>query len=146
VLDVLGKSAGAYFHKKFLLRKDKKADNRVLPIDLSSVKHSAFEEIFVTEFLIDYKSEEGEVIRSSVEKRGSKNSFTYTLNVKLRKKGQVVEKKKSISPTEYIAYKPMISKGTVPLRSKRVCIIDNGVYIIINFFQEVDGEPMLGII
>ena len=134
MLDVLGKSAGAYFHKKYLLQKTSPADNRVLPIDLSSVEQRSFEEIFVTEFLIDYKTTEGEVIRSSVEKRGSKASFTYTLNVKLQKKGQIVQKKKSISPHEYIGYKSMIQKGTVPLKSKRVCIIDNGVYIIINYF------------
>jgi hypothetical protein len=86
----VGKSAGAYFHKKFLLMKDKQAENKVLPIDLAAVKENSFEEIIVHEFLIDYKTEEGEVIRSSVEKRGSKASFTYTLNVKLRKKGQIV--------------------------------------------------------
>lgn len=146
VLDVLGYSAGAFFHKKFLLAKDKQADNRVLPIDLSGIRDSSFEEIFVTETMIDYKTSEGEVIASSVEKRGGRQSFMYTLNVKLRMKGQVVQKKKSISPTEYISYKQMVKKGTIPLKSKRVCIIDNGVYIIINYFTELDGAPMLGII
>lgn len=35
VLDVLGKSAGTHFHKKFLLKKDKQADISVLPLELS---------------------------------------------------------------------------------------------------------------
>mmetsp|Transcript_18825 Transcript_18825/g.32157 ORF Transcript_18825/g.32157 Transcript_18825/m.32157 type:complete len:109 (+) Transcript_18825:1412-1738(+) len=54
--------------------------------------------------------------------------------------------KRNISPPEYISYSQMQSKGTKVLRSKRVCIIDNGVYIIINYFYEIDGGPMLGII
>ena len=37
VLDVLGKSAGTHFHKKYLLKKDPKADSSVLPIDLSAI-------------------------------------------------------------------------------------------------------------
>lgn len=32
------------------------------------------------------------------------------------------------------------------MRSKRVCIIDDGVYIIVDYFQETDGQPMLAII
>ena len=40
----------------------------------------------------------------------------------------------------------MILQGTIPLKSKRVCIIDNGMYIIINYFDNVDGAPMVGII
>mmetsp|Transcript_18825 Transcript_18825/g.32156 ORF Transcript_18825/g.32156 Transcript_18825/m.32156 type:complete len:249 (+) Transcript_18825:506-1252(+) len=37
VLDVLGKSAGAHFHKKFLLMKHRTVDNSVLPLDLSEI-------------------------------------------------------------------------------------------------------------
>ena len=32
------------------------------------------------------------------------------------------------------------------MKSKRVCIIDDGVYIIVNYFPELDGTPMLGVI
>lgn len=62
VLDVLGKSAGAHFHKKYLLQKDKKADPSAIPLDLSSVNENCFEEIYVQETLIDFKTSEGEVI------------------------------------------------------------------------------------
>lgn len=34
VLDVLGKSAGVHFHKKFLLKKIPKADPSAIPLDL----------------------------------------------------------------------------------------------------------------
>jgi hypothetical protein len=37
VLDVLGKSAGTHFHKKFLLKKSPKADSAAIPLDLSNL-------------------------------------------------------------------------------------------------------------
>jgi hypothetical protein len=42
VLDVLGKSAGTHFYKKFLLRKDPRADISSLPLDLK-IDHDNFE-------------------------------------------------------------------------------------------------------
>ena len=47
VLDVLGKSAGTHFHKKFLLAKDKQADDSVLPLNLVKVDNACLEEIHV---------------------------------------------------------------------------------------------------
>ena len=32
------------------------------------------------------------------------------------------------------------------MKTKRLCIIDNGVYIIVDYHPERDGAPMLGII
>ena len=64
----------------------------------------------------------------------------------LEKNNQKVLKKKNISAAEYIQYKSQIKEGTVTLKSKRVCIIDNGVYIIIDYYYETDGKPMIGII
>jgi hypothetical protein len=52
VLDVLGKSAGTHFHKKFLLKKVPKADSSVIPLDLSSIK--TIEEITISETFIDF--------------------------------------------------------------------------------------------
>jgi len=82
----------------------------------------------------------------SVEKKGSKQSFTYTLKVNLIKNGAKILKKKNISAAEYIHYKSQMKKDTCVLKSKRVCIIDNGVYIIVDYFPTIDGAPMLGII
>ncbi len=62
------------------------------------------------------------------------------------KNGQKLEKKKMISAAEYINYQSQIKKGTQPLKFKRLCIIDNGVYIIVNYFNEQEGAPLLGVI
>ena len=70
VLDVLGKSAGTHFHKKFLLKKDKQADISVLPLDISQIPVGCYEEIYISETFIDFKTNEGEVISCSVEKKG----------------------------------------------------------------------------
>lgn len=70
VLDVLGKSAGTHFHKKFLLKKDKQADDSVLPLNLDQLDNACLEEIQVSETFIDYKTSEGEVISCSIEKKG----------------------------------------------------------------------------
>ena len=146
VLDVLGKSAGTHFHKKFLLKKDPQADISAIPLDLSLLDENCFEEIIISETFIDFKTNEGDVIQCSVEKKGSKNSYTYTHKLTVMKNGQRLLKKKNISASEYIQYKSQIKKGTTQLRSKRVCIIDNGMYIIVDYFPQKDGAPMLGII
>lgn len=145
-LEVLGKSAGTHFYKKFLLEKDNLTDSSVLPLDLSSIDQNCFEEIHLSETFIDYQTAEGEVLSSSVEKKGNKNSYTYTLKLLIKKKGQKVLKKKSISASEYIQHKSQIKAGTKTLRSKRVCIIDDGIYLIIDYYNESDGQPMLCII
>lgn len=87
-LDVLGKSAGTHFHKKLLLQKDPKADSSVLPINFGDMDQSCFEEIHLSETFIDYQTAEGEVLSCSVEKKGAKNSYTYTLKVQIKKKNQ----------------------------------------------------------
>jgi len=70
VLNVLGKSAGTHFHKKFLLKKDKQADVSALPLNLNQISEACIDEIYVSETFIDYKTSEGEVISCSVEKKG----------------------------------------------------------------------------
>ena len=41
------------------------------------------------------------MILSSVEKKGQKNIFSYTLKLKVLQNGQEVSKKKNISASEY---------------------------------------------
>lgn len=78
VLDVIGKSAGTHFHKKFLLAKEEKADVSVIPLSLAALDQNCFEEIFISETFIDYRTREGKVLACSVEKKGAKKHFTYT--------------------------------------------------------------------
>jgi hypothetical protein len=54
VLDVLGKSAGTHFHKKFLLRKDFKTDSSAVPLDLNQMNENCYEQILLSETFLDY--------------------------------------------------------------------------------------------
>ena len=105
MLDVIGKSAGTHFHKKFLLQKEPQADISVIPLDLTQLDQNQYEEIYISETFIDHKSNEGEVVSCSVEKKGYLNQFTYTQKVDLKVKGQRLLKKKNISAAEYIQAK-----------------------------------------
>ena len=87
VLDVIGKSTGTHFHKKFLLQKEKMADSSVNPLDLSKVDENCYEEIYISETFIEAKSSEGEVISCSVEKKGGRSHFTYTHKLTIMVKG-----------------------------------------------------------
>ena len=62
------------------------------------------------------------------------------------KQGKKVQKKRSITAPEYINFKSQMKQGTSPLKSKRICLINDGIYLIVNYFPEIDGAPMLGII
>lgn len=104
-LEVLGKSAGHQFHKKFLLSKELKADSSVLPMDIANLDQYSVEEMLLDETFINYQTNEGKVIMCSVEKKGSKNHYTYTLKLTLLKNNQNVLKKKNISAAEYIQFK-----------------------------------------
>jgi DNA-binding GntR family transcriptional regulator len=115
-------------------------------MDLSSIDANCIEEILILETFIDHKTPEGDVISCSVEKKGSRNSFTYTHKLTIMKNNQKILKKKNISASEYISYKSQIKTGSITIRTKRLCIIDNGVYIIVDYYDETDGQPMLGII
>ena len=67
VLNLLGKSTGTHFHKKFLLKKKKMQDNLAMPLDLDDNTSHAFEEIQITETFLDVKRHEGdEVLECSV--------------------------------------------------------------------------------
>jgi len=146
VFDVIGKSAGTHFHKKFLLEKAEKADMSAIPMTLKNLDTNCFEEIFISETFINYRTPEGKVLSCSVEKKGAKKHFTYTHKLSILVNDEKLLKKKNISASEYIQYKSQIKKGTTTLKTRRLCIVDNGVYIIVDYFPEKDGAPMLGII
>ena len=115
------------------------ADSCAVPIDLKSLDSKNYEVITTNETFIDYQSPEGDVISCSIEKKGSKNSYTYTHKITSQTNGQRIHKKKTISAVEYIKYFAQKKKGTSTVRGKRVCIIDNGFYIMVDYYPEVDG-------
>lgn len=82
---ILGRQTGNSFYKKFLLKKGTPAKGTTIPIELEENQH--FEESVVIETFINYKTSEGRVIESSIEKKGSNRSFTYTHKILLEKSG-----------------------------------------------------------
>ena len=75
--EIIGLKRGAQFYRKFLL---KKAPKNVLLSTIVPVQfgENQFEESQVIETFIRYKSSEGSVTSSSIEKKGSNKAFTYT--------------------------------------------------------------------
>ena len=146
---ILGKNtAGSSFYKKFLLKKstmkNKSKSSTTVPIELPSGQ--AFEESQIIETFIKYSSVEGKVIESSVEKRGSNLAFTYTHKMTLEKLGQRYQKKKAISAADYIDLEQTKLPEMKTLTGTRIVTIDAELYIIIDYYPEVDGQPMICII
>ena len=75
-----------------------------MPLDLSSIDQDCLEEIHISETFINYQTNEGDVISCSVEKKGTRSSFTYTHKLTIMKNGQKILKKRHISAAEYIQY------------------------------------------
>ena len=146
VLEVIGKSPGAHFNKKILLQKSLKVDSSAIPLESSLIDKAFYEEISIWKTFIDYKTNEGEVISSSVEKKGAKIPFTYTLKVNLMVNEQKVVKKRNISESEYDRFMSNIKQGTKTLHVKRLCLIENATQIMVDYYPEIDGQPMLGIV
>ena len=144
---ILGKSgAGSSFYKKFLLKKstEKSKSTTTVPIELGS--NQPFEESQVIETFIKYNTSEGKVIESSVEKRGSNLTFTYTHKMTLEKHGQRYQKKKAISAADYIDLEQTKLPDMKTLINTRIVTFDHDLYIIIDYYPEVDGQPMICII
>jgi len=97
---ILGRQTGNSFYKKFLLKKSTPTIGTRFPIKLRENQH--FEESDVIETFINYKGSEGRVIESSIEKKGSNKSYTYTHKITLEKNAQKIQKKRQISAAEYI--------------------------------------------
>lgn len=145
VMQVIGYSAGTFFHKKYLLQKYEKNDATAIPIKLSSIDSNFVEEIYVCETFISYGTGLDKS-SASVEKQGHKNAFQYVLKTSQMVNKQQIEKKRNISAMEYIKFKQQKKQGTKTLKYKRLVIVDNGLYIKVDYYDTVDGQPMLGIV
>ena len=105
-----------------------------------------FEESSISETFIKYSSSEGKVIHASIEKKGSNLSYAYTLKTTIQKGDQKVMKKKVISASEYIELMQNKIPEMSTLSCNRVCTIDQGIYMIIDYYPKVDGQPVICII
>jgi len=145
----LGHKSGTQFYKKFMLVKTQPKQNEgqffsgnAIPIDFdreASVEHV---ENFETWLKINEKS----VIESTVEKRGANRSFTYTQKRTIKNGSEIQLKKKCISAAEYIQLSNNLDSSRTQLTSNRVCIIENGIYMVFDFYEKVDGQPLTCII
>ena len=113
---------------------------------MSLGENQHFDESQVSETFINYKTSEGRVIDSSVEKKGNNKAFTYTHKISIEKNGQVLNKKRAISASEYIELEQLKLPQVSTLHSTRLCTIDDGLYMIIDYYEQVDGKPMTCII
>ena len=71
VQNILGRTGGTSFYKKFLLRKNSKRSMvlTTVPINLPEEQH--YEESEVSETFIRFGTNEGKVVEASIEKKGS---------------------------------------------------------------------------
>jgi hypothetical protein len=78
---------------------------------------------------------------TSVEKKGSNKSFTYTLKQTITRNGERQLKKKCISASEFVEIDSgdRSDQTRQTLHSSRVCTIDKGVYMIFDYYEHIDG-------
>ena len=109
-------------------------------------KDQTFEESLSFETFIKYNTSEGKVIDSSVEKRGNNLAFTYTHKMTIEKHGRRYQKKKAISAADYIDLEQAKLPEMKELSATRLVTIDKDLYIIIDYYPEVAGQPMICVI
>jgi hypothetical protein len=55
-------------------------------------------------------------------------------------------KKKNISATEYVEIEQGKDQTRNTIVSQRCCTIDKGIYMIFDYYKEVDGSPLTCIV
>lgn len=93
----------------------------------------------VFEDFIDYSLISTEVLSCSLVKKGFSDSFTYSLDIIEKKKGQLMHKKKNISSREYLQHLDHKSKNTNTLVKKRLCVINKDAYYKIDYYPDIEG-------
>ena len=143
---VLNHQGGTQFYKKFLLKKSTQRTMALttVPINLPDDQH--YEESEVTESWINFRTNEGRVVEASVEKKGSNQAFAYTLKLAIEKNKSIIKKRRSISAAEYIDLKQSTVAGTVELNCQRICTMEGGLYLIIDYYPKVQNQPLICIL
>lgn len=115
-----------------------------MPINLPEGQH--YEESDVSETFINYRTTEGKVVEASIEKKGSNLAFAYTLKVTLEKNKALINKKRSISASEYVELKQNKISAMEQLKCQRICTMQDGLYMIIDYYPAVENQPMICIL
>jgi hypothetical protein len=101
--------------------------------------------------LVDFvirKSNAGDIIESTIEKRGNDESgYCYIENIKSRRiidgMAHRIERKRNIMPTEYFKLLDLKDRSRKSLRVQRVVMIDYNFYYILDYYPDVAGQPLL---
>jgi hypothetical protein len=91
------------------------------------------------------------LLKSSIEKRGNDESgYCYIQNVKIKKvidgKEHIIEKKKNIMPSDYFKMLEYKDPSKRTLRVNRLVMIDFNHYYTLDYFPDVNGQPLLLIV
>jgi hypothetical protein len=144
VHDILSLPVGANFFKKFILKQQVNKDMGVkskVPIDFSNIPEYEVHEIF--EDFINYQSKREVVKHSSVQKKGKNDSYTYTHEIVIEKNGKLLNKKRNISAYEYFDLLALKCQDRVTIQKTRVCGAIGDIYFIVDYFDTIDGQPIL---
>ena len=117
---------------------------QALPVDLPKDQH--YEESEVTEIFINYSTSEGRVVEASIEKKGHNMAYAYTLKLTVEKNKTLINKKRSISASEFIALKANKLPNVEELISNRICTMEGELYMIIDYYPDVKDQPLIVII
>jgi hypothetical protein len=142
----LGHQTGTKFFKKFLLKKSTAKNFTSLPIDLPIKNFYEESELVETFLKLSNGSNGKKILESSIERKGNDRAFTYTQKSTLDIGGQVLSKKRSISAVEYIHLEGLRNDQIPQLKSKRLCTVDGGLYMIIDWYEELPDQPMTCIV
>lgn len=143
---MLGRQGGTSFYKKFLLKNSSQRTMALTRVPLNLPEGQHYEESEVSETFINFKTNEGRVVEASIEKKGSNLAFAYTLKVTIEHKSTLINKKRCISASEYIDLKQNKLPDMEELNCQRICTMENGLYMIIDFYPQVENQPMICVI
>ena len=115
-----------------------------VPLNLPEGQH--YEESEVSETFINFRSNEGRIVEASIEKKGSNLAFAYTLKVTIEHRQTNINKKRCISASEYIELKQNKLPGMEELNCQRICTMENGLYMIIDYYPNVENQPMICVV
>ena len=143
---MLGRQGGHSFFKKFLLNKSSQRTMLLTTVPLNLPDGQHYEESEVSETFINFRSNEGRVVEASIEKKGSNLAFAYTLKVTIEHRQTLINKKRCISASEYIELKQNKLPGMEELNCQRICTMENGLYMIIDYYPNVENQPMICVV
>ena len=119
-----------------------------IPINLPAKQN--FEESQVIETFLKIPENQDlssrRIVESSIVRTGGNRAFTYTHKILVESNGQTMLKKRSISASEYIEMENQRRTDIKPLISTRLCTIFEGLYMIVDWYEHVKGQPLTCII